>query len=55
MVRQTRETARNTFEIASEKTRADRARKPFLQVRCFFMGSIIPGLEGAVKHYLAME
>ena len=41
-VRKTREMARNTFAIASEKTRADRARKPFFQVMNFFMGSIIP-------------
>jgi hypothetical protein len=43
-VRKTRETARNTFAIASEKTRTDRVRKLFFQVMCFFMCSIIPAL-----------
>ena len=42
MVRKTRDTARNTFAIASEKTRTDRTRKLFFQVMCFFMCSIIP-------------
>lgn len=43
-VRKTRETARSAFAIASEKTRIDRAMKPFFQVMCFFMGSIILSL-----------
>jgi len=42
MVRKTRETARNTFAIASEKTRADRVRKPFFQVMCFFSSFFMP-------------
>ena len=53
-VRKTRETARNTFAIASEKTRADRMRKPFFQVMCFFMDSIIPEILSRSSLFFAL-